>query len=199
MESKVCNKCKEDKPLNAFYKAKNKKCGLRGECKECSKAKNSKYYAKNSETIKERTKQYKLDNPEKCRESARPTKAKWNAANQDKIAAYRIKHSGSDKHKKARSNWLKNNRDKGRSYCAKYRSAKAQRRPAWANVDLISAFHAEAKRLEELTGIKFHVDHIIPMQGELVSGLDVETNLQILTAHENMSKSNSFDPELFVA
>jgi hypothetical protein len=82
---------------------------------------------------------------------------------------------------------------------ARRRAAKLQRRPSWANEQLILAYHNEAKRLEELTGIKFHVDHIIPMQGELVSGLDVETNLQILTAHDNCSKGNGFYPELFVA
>ena len=81
----------------------------------------------------------------------------------------------------------------------KARAAKLQRRPSWANKQLIDAFYKEAKRLEELTGIQFHVDHIIPMQGELVSGLDVETNLQLIPAHENLGKSNSFDPETFVA
>lgn len=40
-----------------------------------------------------------------------------------------------------------------------------------------------------------HVDHEIPLQGELVSGLHVAENLQYLTGPENMSKGNSFNPD----
>ena len=86
-----------------------------------------------------------------------------------------------------------------RAKATKQRAEKIRRRPSWADKQIIDAFYKEAKRLEDLTGIKFHVDHIIPMQGKLVSGLDVETNLQLLPAHENQAKHNSFDPELFVA
>lgn len=39
----------------------------------------------------------------------------------------------------------------------------------------------------------FHVDHIIPLQGELVSGLHTLSNLQYLPAADNIAKGNTFD------
>jgi hypothetical protein len=64
----------------------------------------------------------------------------------------------------------------------------------WADVTAIKAIYAEAKRLTMETGVQHHVDHIIPLQGTYVSGLHVETNLQVLPARENVRKFNCFEP-----
>lgn len=66
--------------------------------------------------------------------------------------------------------------------------------PSWANFDRIMEYYQDAKELTELTGIQFHVDHIIPLNGKVVCGLHVENNLQILTREENLLKSNKFLP-----
>lgn len=80
---------------------------------------------------------------------------------------------------------------------SRYRQAlKKQRVPAWANRNLILEKYTEAKRLTEETGIPHHVDHIIPLQGKMVSGLHVETNLRVITAEENLRKHNSLIEEL---
>lgn len=69
-----------------------------------------------------------------------------------------------------------------------------QRQAPWANGKAIRAIYAEAKRLTATTGIPHHVDHEIPLQGEFVSGLHVETNLRVLPASENIKKSNRHQP-----
>jgi hypothetical protein len=183
MDTKKCSKCGEEKSLSEFYKKKRGKLGVAGSCKSCMKADNkARYESGGKERWSKTRNDWRVANPVKCSESQR----KYRSKNKDKVAL---------SHKR----WAQANPDKRSASAAKRHSAKLQRRPSWANEQLIDAFYIEAKRLEELTGIKFHVDHIIPMQGELVSGLDVETNLQLLPAHENQAKHNSFDPMTFCA
>jgi len=57
--------------------------------------------------------------------------------------------------------------------------------------DEITTFYTEAKRLTELHGEPYHVDHIIPLQGQDVNGLHVPWNLQVITATENFVKNNN--------
>ena len=81
----------------------------------------------------------------------------------------------------------KNNKPMYRAKEAKYRANKLASTPKWANLKLIEYIY-------DCKPYGCHVDHIIPLQGDIVCGLHVETNLQYLTAEENMSKGNRFNP-----
>ena len=71
---------------------------------------------------------------------------------------------------------------------AVYRAAKLDRSVDWADVNAIAEFYSACPE-------GYHVDHIIPLQGDLVSGLHVLNNLQYLPAKDNCSKSNKYEIE----
>lgn len=76
---------------------------------------------------------------------------------------------------------------------AKKRAVKLKATPEWLTTEQyndIKSFYYAAKQLELETSIKYHVDHIVPLQGNNVCGLHVPWNLQILSAVDNISKSN---------
>jgi len=47
-----------------------------------------------------------------------------------------------------------------------------------------------ARQREKCTGFKWHIDHIIPLNGENVCGLHVWNNLRVIPAVLNLSKGN---------
>jgi hypothetical protein len=73
-------------------------------------------------------------------------------------------------------------------------AALLQRTPKWADLKAIRKFYDEMHRLTRETGIQHHVDHTIPLQGDLVSGLHVTENLRVLPGPENLAKGSKFMP-----
>jgi 5-methylcytosine-specific restriction endonuclease McrA len=64
-----------------------------------------------------------------------------------------------------------------------------ERTPPWADRAAIQAIYEVAIAYRR-AGLDVHVDHIVPLKGENVSGLHVPWNLQIIPAKENLSKGN---------
>ena len=89
--------------------------------------------------------------------------------------------------------WQSENRDKMNATAAKTRAKRIKRKPKWIKdvfIKEIKIWYKRAKALNRFTEEKWHVDHIVPLQGKNVSGLHVPWNLQLLTATENTSKGN---------
>ena len=76
---------------------------------------------------------------------------------------------------------------------AKTKANKISRVAEWADHDKILEFYKEAHKLTQGTGIKHHVDHIVPLKGKYVNGLHVENNLQVITGSDNRSKHNKYE------
>lgn len=57
---------------------------------------------------------------------------------------------------------------------------------------LIREVYNKCRQMTNETGIKYEVDHIIPLSHSMVCGLHVFCNLQILTACENNKKFNHY-------
>ena len=77
----------------------------------------------------------------------------------------------------------------------KYRAKLRRATPPWADKAKIRAVYKEAKMLTKATGLLHSVDHKIPLKGELVCGLHVEYNLEVVLHKDNMRKGNFFGAE----
>ncbi len=85
------------------------------------------------------------------------------------------------------------NKPRIRAAKAKYHACKLQSTPNWSELDKIKVVYEKAQWLESLTGLKYHVDHIVPLQGKNVCGLHCWENLQILEAGLNIGKGNRYE------
>ena len=144
--------------------------------KENMKRLQREWYLRNKEKAKARARAWELANPEKALEKKR----KWREENREQ-------------HNATNRAWNAKNQHVKTAHEGKRRAAKMQRTPNWLTPDdlffIEEAYHL-AKLRTELTGIEWHVDHILPLQGKTVSGLHVPTNLQVIPAKENLKKSN---------
>ena len=91
--------------------------------------------------------------------------------------------------------YREDNKAKFHAYRAKYRAVQLERTLTGIdNLDFeVFLIYEEASEMRK-AGYDVHVDHVIPLQGELVSGLHVPWNLEIIAAKDNLSKNNSFTP-----
>lgn len=177
MSSKVCSTCKESKCLSLFHNDKNQKDGKLSRCKSCELARKKLYYNSNSDVIKAKNKAHHYAN----RDEVLLKKRSYWDNNKDKINA-------------------KRRLIKGRTsvQTAKRRANRLMATPPWLSEEHqkeIQNLFWLTRDLRSVTGEEYHVDHIVPLTNEIVCGLHVPWNLQILPSDINLSKSNSFDDQ----
>ena len=167
----VCSKCKKEKPLSDFY-WRNDRGKYRRDCKKCvivypkrKQERDKKYYSKNRENILSKSKKYYSENKKKIAEKNKT--------------------------------WRKNNPKRTRELARKGRSKRRaiQKGVTVGNVSNLTillckqnGMCANCKIKGE--GVKFHIDHIVPLSN---NGLHCNSNIQVLCQECNMSKGNK-DP-----
>ena len=100
------------------------------------------------------------------------------------------------KHAASVAKWAKKNVHKRNHASALRRAKRFHATPIWANEFFISeAYHLARLRTKKL-GFKWHVDHIVPLKSDIVCGLHVESNLQVIPAIQNLQKHNRIWPDM---
>lgn len=199
--TKTCTKCGETKPTSGFSPSAKGKGGLHSQCRVCRGAYRRAWGGANKDKVSEanrrsycrnglkqraaQTDRYAADpskriEDERRRRHADPVKAR---------AKERLKYLRHGERIRAYAKaYRETNPDKVRSY-----SAARRRGPAispWATWDQIRAVHLEAQRLTKQTGVRHQVDHIYPVKGATVSGLNCPANLRSIPADVNARKRN---------
>ena len=97
---------------------------------------------------------------------------------------------------KYRKTWKKANPELVLANDKHRRTKHKQATPKWLTQEHkteIKQFYLDAMLVSKVTGVPYAVDHIVPLRGELVSGLHVPWNLAVITREENSKKSNKIN------
>ena len=184
---RACNICHVEKELDAFPRDASGPMGRARRCRECDVAYLRAWREKNSQKVAQYRAAYRARNSEKYRANYAANPERFRARSRAYYAMHR------EEHLERMAQYQRNNPDVFSAHEAKRRAAKLQATPAWlteTDFEMMKVSYAMRDALSERYGFKFHVDHIIPLQGENVCGLHVPTNLQVIPASENMSKHN---------
>lgn len=197
---------REDGRVFNCYTGRVKKNGLVGEhwttpekiiSDKETKRKNAKKWSKKT---KEDEREYRRGWREKNREKKRADNRAWELANPEKAKASKEKYANANREKKNRRArvYHSENPHLRLAYTRKRQAAKQQRTPPWFNADhlwMTKEAYALAKIREKIFGFKWHVDHIVPLQGKTVSGLHVPWNLQVIPEKVNYQKGNRWQDD----
>jgi hypothetical protein len=160
----ICTRCGIEKELTEFVKLRDSR---KKYCKVCDAKRAMAYYEANKEIVKAKR---------------RLNRKAYYQENKNDII-------------KKQRNWQIANPQIVQNNSAKRRAVSKLATPTWANKLYMQDLYANCREAEQLfeqvgVSVKFHVDHIVPLIHTDVCGLHNEFNLQILTAKDNIEKSN---------
>lgn len=137
--------------------------------------------------------EWQRKNPDK----AKKRNDKWREANPG-LAAKRANewyYQNKDKHIQTRNEYFKKHPHLRAKLSSIQRAAQNKRTPGWLTEDdfwLMDEIYRLANLRTAMTGIEWHVDHIIPLRGKNVSGLHVPSNLRVIPKQLNLKKGNRY-------
>ena len=173
---------------------------------ERAKELNRRWIAKDPVRNREKTREWALSNPEKKKQADREYRLanrerlgrqqkQWAATNSERLTATRRKTrlANLELVREKNREWKRANPDLVAAANARRKARKLKACPAWLTKDQhrqMREVFREAQKLTAETGVPHQVDHVIPLLGVTVCGLHVPWNLRVLTAEENVKKSN---------
>lgn len=193
---KNCTKCKLQLGYDNFHKDSDLKDGYRNVCKDCVKVYPShqkenrlEYLGRNKDRTRATLKTYR----EKNKKSIVEYVTRYNIKNPEvgKAACAKYYKKNKEERNEQSKQYRKTNPGKFTAYKAARRAREVQATPKWLTVEQlkqIQSLYIEARKLQVNDGIIREVDHILPLKSDVVCGLHVPWNLQILTRAENNFK-----------